>query len=445
MTCTPFPGYAGLIRCFRLGWKVQMSPRWPLICWLVLSSVLLIACDNDAVVFQPTPLPPDTSPLPYTHPGGAFSLEVPRAWSVFTQDTSDLAAAHFSPPGATYPAASVGVIRLRDNAAELIDLVNAFQLDVRPDASRYEETERQMLGDGSWRLIGTTRTPGGDAQPINTFMRQQGDLLAIIELRLSAADLSDLERIANTLLLSPSTPLTPTSVETLFRLWGSDLRVVNVNGWQTRQGVYFITGEVFNNSSAFASDVPITVRLLRSDGAVLTDATDRVMGYGIAPGGYAPFSLRYGEGRPPEAVNFQVVIGRDGWDPTANANQIVGAEAMTWEDSFRITEEGHLLIEGTVINSLPFTPMLSPIIAPVGASFAAVVGRLRHLDATTLQEPVVTVAVFDPEGRPIAAAFTRLEGLLTAQDRRPFSLRLQEMGGTPDRYIVNIQAQRLTP
>jgi len=49
------------------------------------------ACQNNAVVFAPTPAPEDLSPLRYEHPGGAFTVDVPREWSVFTQNTAQLA------------------------------------------------------------------------------------------------------------------------------------------------------------------------------------------------------------------------------------------------------------------------------------------------------------------------------------------------------------------
>jgi hypothetical protein len=51
----------------------------------------LAGCGSGSVMFAPTPAPPDASPLRFDHPGGAFSISVPRLWSIHVQDTTALA------------------------------------------------------------------------------------------------------------------------------------------------------------------------------------------------------------------------------------------------------------------------------------------------------------------------------------------------------------------
>ena len=70
---------------------------------LILLTLFLTGCGSGAVVFAPTPPPPDLSPLRYEHPSGAFSVVVPRNWPVFTQHATTLAAASFSPPDSGDP------------------------------------------------------------------------------------------------------------------------------------------------------------------------------------------------------------------------------------------------------------------------------------------------------------------------------------------------------
>ncbi len=82
--------------------------------WLALGLILLAlaGCGADAVVFAPTPAPEDLTPIRYDHPSGAFSVSVPRHWSLYEQNTTTLATAAFAAPGADEPAILFAVINL---------------------------------------------------------------------------------------------------------------------------------------------------------------------------------------------------------------------------------------------------------------------------------------------------------------------------------------------
>ena len=83
-----------------------------LIIFGVVLSLLLGACSSGAVVYVPTPLPPEENPQTYEHPSGAFSLVLPPNWSAYTQNLTNLASASFSPPDSREPLITIAVINM---------------------------------------------------------------------------------------------------------------------------------------------------------------------------------------------------------------------------------------------------------------------------------------------------------------------------------------------
>src|SRR5690606_2250976 len=106
--------------------------------------ILLAGCSGGAVVFAPTPAPPDLSPMRYDHPSGAFSVAVPRHWPVFTQHTTALASATFSPPDVQMRL-TFAVLQLADDATAFGDLIDRYQTNVRTDSGRYKEENREAM------------------------------------------------------------------------------------------------------------------------------------------------------------------------------------------------------------------------------------------------------------------------------------------------------------
>jgi hypothetical protein len=139
------------------------------------------------------------------------------------------------------------------------------------------------------------------------------------------------------------------------------------------------------------------------------------MGHGIPPGGFAPFSLRFGQGQPSIASEFLLRVGDDA-ETTALEHlpndAVIGAGELTWTDQSSFDELDRLVISGEVTNT--------------GERLA------RQLRAT--------VTVFDSAQHVIGSAFADLSpGTLAPGETVPFSLLLPEVGGEPTNYVVSIQ------
>lgn len=382
----------------------------------LLTGLLLAGCGSGAVVFAPTPAPPDLSSLRYTHPTGAFTLDVPRTWSVYTRSYSNLATAAFSPPGASEPALVAAVVNTGE-LASLPALINRYQTEIRPDTGRYSEQDRQAMGDGSWRFTGIRQTTGGAVESVNTFIIQAGSALGVLDVVLPPGDTTrfeELERITNTFTVTEATTLEAAGLDPLALVTPGDVVVATLSSWVTEAGVFFVTGEIRNNTPFTLADIPVSVQLFDENGGGLAEARDVVMGYGVPPGGFGPFSLRFGQGQPEAARSFRVLIGDDNWTPDADsAAQVIGGEALTWREEWSLTDDGQLLIEGSVTNT--------------GTVPAAA--------------PLATITAFDDANRIIATAFRQISSEAIAPgDSQPYRLVLPELGGSPAAVLVNIQA-----
>jgi hypothetical protein len=374
--------------------------------------LLLTGCGGGAVVFAPTPLPPDLSPLRYEHPSGAFSLSVTRNWSVYTQNTSALVSASFAPPESAEPLLTAAVINTGQpvEAAAFGEIMEQYQRLYRPDIEAYTESDRQAMGDGSWRLTGYRLTSGAP-QAVNTFVQFSGSFIGVIEVVMprDGALQAELQTAINTFRIHEAAALEPTEISTLSLVRRGTLEVQNVTAWTNPVGVFFVMGEIANYSDQPLSDVPVNVVLLAEDGTTVLEAVDLAMGYGIPPGGFAPFSLRFGEGKPTQATHYRVSIG----EITTNPRLFYGAGTLQWEDESTFAEDGALLIRGTVTNT----------------------------GAVTLRDPLAVVTVFDSAGQVIAAWFAPLAVLeLEADAAADFEIRIPEIGGDPVNYILDIQA-----
>lgn len=376
----------------------------------IFLAALCAGCEGGAVVFAPTPLPPDTSPLTFQHPGGAFSVSVPREWSVYTQNAAALASAAFTPPGAEQPAVIISVANL-GTAVDMLAFINIYQQSIRPDANRYAEQDRQAMGDGSWRLTGLRQRPDGEIDTVNTFIEQAGTFIAITDITLPSDDpsrLAELETIANTVQIHAAPGLIVAGPEIFASAAYTALQVVNVTTWETASGVFFITGEVANHSGQPAPAPTVRAGLYDAGGQGIIEAVDTTMGYAIRAGGFAPFSLRFGQGQPPNASAYIITIEAADQD----APDITGS-SLTWTDASSRTPEGHLVVEGTLTNT----------------------------SDQPARAPLAIITVFDEDGGVIAAGFiTTGQESITAGESVSYQVRVPEMGGIPANYILDIQA-----
>lgn len=376
--------------------------------------LLLVGCQSGAVVFVPTATPFATSPLTYTHPSRAFSLAVPRNWSVHEQNTPTLAAASFAPPHQP-PLITVAVINLGQELddSQLGTVMFEYQTMFRPDLTRYTESDRQAMGDGSWRLTGVRQSAAGQPQQINTFILRQGTFLGVLDAVIPTDPqvMSDVQSSINTLRLDPTAVLQPAAPQVLSEVAIVGLEIVHVSTWVTPQGVFFITGEVANHSVLAMSQIPVRAVLYTADGTAVTEALDVVMGHVLLPGQFAPFSLRFGQGQPPETTTYTLTVGREDWQPD-DVPTVVSSDALAWTHETSYNENRHLRISGTITN----------------------------MSQQTVRQVRAVVTLFDDQGEVIAAGFTEVESPLLAGDTTNYSILVSDIGGLPANYIVDVQA-----
>ncbi len=366
------------------------------------------------MVYAPTPLPPDTSPIAYVHPTGAFQITIPRTWSAFSQTLPDLASATFSAPNSIEPLVTVSILTLSD-MPQIADLLTIYQTEARPDANRYTELERQAMGDGTWRLIGLRTTIGGINQAVNTFITLQGQTIGITEILLIDNNPTlnrAIEEAVNSLQINPAPPLQPTNLFSAQKTATTPLRLTSVYLWTAPSGVMFLTGALQNATTNPIGTIPLYAGLSTPDGVVVAGESGQVMGYAIPPNGFMPFSLRFGKGRPIEAVNYALTIGGGGWTPNL-------APRYYGEENFTITSERTSPTENT----------------------AVVTGDVIYMGADIIRDPIAILTIYDNQRRVIASAFTPIkEGVFLPQESASFSFNITELGGTPAFHLVTVQA-----
>lgn len=380
------------------------------------AALLFAGCTSGAVVFAPTPPPPDSSPQRYTHPSAAFSVSVPSDWALTERYTTTLASAAFSPPGAVFPAAMFAVVNLGDpvDEAGFAALLDRYQTEIRPDIGEYTEQSRTAMGDGSWRFTGRRIIAGETGQTVNTFIQRSGALIGIAEIVLpESGELQTLLTVVNSFTLNGAGALQPSDLTQLAFARPTPFTILHVATWMTPTGAFFITGEVANYSDKDAVDLPVEAGLLAADGRQIAGAVDTVMGLHLPPGGFAPFSLRFGA-RPTEAVSFQLRVGGMDWQPT-DEDAFIGGEALDWTDSSRFDTFGRLVISGSVTNA----------------------------SAEAVRDARAVVTIFDANGLVIGAGWDDLDvPALAPGESAPFDILIPETGGDPANYIVTVAARR---
>ncbi len=271
------------------------------------------------------------------------------------------------------------------------------------------------MPDGSWRMTGLRAHPTGPSTPHNTFIEINGPYVAVIETQVPTDNTqrTNLEALLNSFTLTGN-GLQPTDLETLSFASSGRLEAVNVNTWTTPQGVFFITGEIVNYGDRPLNEVPVTVRLRTEDGREVAEAVDTVMGHGIPPGGFAPFSLRFGGGQPPLTSSYTLSFGGNGWTPDPDAT-LITEDVLTWTDESTFTEDNRLIVTGTVTNTS---------------------------DTVFVYLPRVVVTTFDSTQRVVAAGFADTADVeLEPGETQAFEVVLPEFSSPPTRYIVQVQAR----
>ncbi len=271
------------------------------------------------------------------------------------------------------------------------------------------------MSDGSWRLVGRRKTPGGTWQDVNTFIEQEETFLGVIEavLPTEAAQRAELQAVINTFQINTDSPLQPAPLSTLSSLTRSRLEILHVAEWTTPAGVFFITGEVANYGDRPVGNVPVRAVLTAAGGEGVAEAVDRVMSYVIPPGEFAPFSLRFGQGQPPEVTGYTLSLGGEDWQP-GDLPPTSDSRAFAWTDETSYNENNHLIISGMVTN----------------------------ISENTVRDTRAIVTLFDEAQRVIAAGFAEVDRQrLPPGEKTTYSILVPDIGGTPANYIVDVQGR----
>lgn len=382
---------------------------------LILILTLSACTGGGAVVFAPTPLPPEATPNEYRHPSGAFSLLLPRTWTLYEQMTGLFASATFAPPDSDTPLVQISVVNFGREIAsdELGDIMNQYQSNIRPDITRYTEQDRQAMGDGSWRVSGLRQSSADTPQQMNTFIQRNGMLLAVMEITvaLDATLQSQTQTIINTFSIAESADLPVSELAILSGVAQSQVQIVNLSTWTTTTGIFYVSGEITNSGELDIAELPVRAQLLTQSGDIVADANDVVMGYTIESGGFAPFSLRFGQGQPSDATRYTVSLGSETYSTIET--DVIGFPVLQWEDSTQTTSDGAIFITGTVTNT----------------------------GESSVLSPRAIATLFDESGRVIGAAFADADKTeLPAGETANFNVLISEVGGNPSNYVVNVQS-----
>ncbi len=382
---------------------------------IVLVLLLLTGCSGGAVVFAPPAPPPDVSALLYRHPAAVFTVSVPRSWSVYEQNTTVVATAAFSAPGEDQPAVTFAVMNTGQvfESSAFGSLLDRYQQQIRPDITHYAEVSRQAMGDGSWRVSGLRQMPGGITQQVNTFIQQSGTFLSVIDVLVNddVTRTTQLQQIVNTFAVNLDATLEASDPKVLSFASSGAVEFLHVSVWSTPKNVFFITGEVANRGTVQLTDIPVRAVLKTADGLPVAEAVDSVMGYSLPAGGFAPFSLRFGQGQPALTTTFDLSLGSAEWQSQPD-RVIYGQDELRWQDSSSFEADGSMVIDGSVQNMSQ-----KPVLAPR-----------------------VVATVFDAAGNVIAAGYVDLSAALAPGDSTTFRILVPEMGGDPANYIINVQA-----
>lgn len=389
---------------------------------VILVSFIAAGCSGGAVVFAPTPLPANATPRPYTHPSGLFTLIIPPDWSIYEQSEADLISTTLAAPGNSGALVKVSAIDIGAPVEPqmLSDFMAQYQSQIRRDLGVYNEVDRQILNDGSWRITGLRDVAGGMPRQVNTFIQSSGSLIVLTETILpeDPATLDQLEQTINSLTVNTdAATLQPADYMRLGNVSLLPVEILSANTWTTPDGVLFITGEVVNHTDAPLVGVPVRATLLGQGDERIYEAIDLIMGHAIMPGEYAPFSLRFGEGQPPDAVSYRVTVGGSlpqggDWQPPEQTPFIFAGADFEWTDQIEYGQSNNLFINGTI----------------------------RNTTARPIYQPRVTATIFNENGEVTGAAFADAsDTILQPGATTDYVVHVPAYGGSAVNYIVTVQ------
>ncbi|MGB1286699.1 MAG: hypothetical protein ACPG7F_09225, partial [Aggregatilineales bacterium] len=323
--------------------------------------------------------------------------------------------ASFSVPDGDVPILQIAVINTGQITPDdaMPGLIAEYQANVRPDLLRYTEQDRVAMADGSWRMSGIYRLPGDGSDAVNTFIAVYDTYLSVVETRLpDDAQLQDLlQTVLNTVTVNTNAGLSPVPLNRLADAAVSTLEIVQVSTWTTERGVFYVAGNVLNHGTTPVVGMQVRAILNDTSGTGIAEAVDTVMGYAIAPGGAAPFSLRFGQGQPFESTTYTLTLIPGTADFAAA--QVMPDNALRWTYEELSAPEGQVYVTVTLENQSD-----SPV-----------------------RIPRAVVSSFDTDGRMVAAGFADVpDTILAAGAETSTTVLIAETGGIPETFEVNVQA-----
>ncbi|MBE7511762.1 MAG: DUF3426 domain-containing protein [Anaerolineales bacterium] len=381
----------------------------------------LAGCGTGTAVQVATPIPPDANFRTYRHPSGVFSLRLPPDWAVRDVSHGGVIHVEFSASGSAGLPVAVYIVNTGTvlSAAALLDSMDRFLVLINPKPDSYHELSRNAQGDGSWRVVGVRQTPIG-ARTLNTFFQANGAYLAALE-----ADISDLEggamatlrAVINTLRIDPSAVITASDLRAVVEGGSVDtpgvLRFDNLYAWTTPTGEYVINGVVTNTGTTPLEAIRITALLFDASNTVLETASNVVATEIVPAGGTAPFSIRFRNGRPTQAVRYELQ-GAGRYAEYAVSSYLGDDQFIRGNDRASYNANGHLVIVADVVN--------------------------RTQQAAYFVKAIVTV--FDDASQVIAAdsVFLNKAALLPGEVGR-FEITFPELGGSALRYTITVEGK----
>jgi len=399
-----------------------------LILIIFLAGGLLIsgcaAEETDPVLVDPTGF------VTYRHPTGVFSLSMPPDWVL--SDTSDAYAldVSFSLPDTSLPVLNLFVVSSTalggnpspealatfENTSEVATsfdgLVSMYQSSYyRLSNEVYKEIGREIQPDGSLRIAFLIDSVHGTSQH-NDFFQVAGQYFIAVRTRLPAdpAQARTLSRVINTLSLNLTTGWASTVANPEDTGPRDLVGFANLNHWADSNGGFVVVGQVINHAPVPLEFVRVNIQLYDPAGEILIEQDNFVSSDLIMPGEYAPFSIVFSDGLPPDTVRYDLEASARYADYATQT--FYGPEnfAVTSESTF--DENGLLVVSGQVRNEGNLTANLVKVI----------------------------VTIFDEEQR-VAGTDTTLVDVqqLAPGETSTFDVRFFELGGSANTFLVSVQ------
>jgi hypothetical protein len=402
-----------LARCFSTGTKTLI---------LILILLILPACQTGPIVVVATPAAPDAGYHTYRHPSGVFSIRLPADWSIRDVSRDSTLRVEFSPPANDGLPVTVFIVNTGAvlDTATFLNLIDQYQKAFNGDPAQYREVARNAQGDGSWRIVGARNTPIGERQ-LNAFFQADKTFLSVIEADVTnniPERIATLRNVINTYRVDSSAILSagvvaPDPAASSASLASGSIAFDSLLEWADATGGWNINGQLTNTSSNAIEAIRITALLYDAQGRVLAEQPDVIPGDILPAGDTTPFTLRFRNGKPPQAVRYELQASARNAEYNLS-NYIPQAGFIKGNEEAKYNLQGFLTVSGDIVNST--------------------------------QQPAkfirVTVTVFDDQNRVVGAesAFVQKPELLPGEVSK-YEVTFFQLAGNANRFVTKVEGR----